>query len=154
MKNKKFVATLLHACTLYCVSAYHVQEGCPVAGNDFREYPGQLTSDRWGHEIASGRQADGVAIPIDRQGSGFSPGIRYLLRACSVDKASFLFKPLFSRSLSFSGTAFPQLDIPTCADIPRPVLPCTPLPVRIRFAAPARAEGNATWMEYCLTNGP
>ncbi len=153
MKNKKFVATLLHACTLYCVSAYNVQE-YPVARNEFREYPGQIASERSSEEIATSRQATGTLIPIDRQGTGLSPEIRHLLKACSIGKASFLFKPLFSRSLSFSGAAFPELNLPMCAhnawQVPAYILPFSP----VQYFFCTGSEGNATWIEYCLTNGP
>lgn len=153
MKNKKFVATLLHACTFYCVSAYPVQE-YPVAGNEFREYAGQIASDRSGEEIAAPRHSAGALIPVDKEGARLSPEISSLLKACSFGKAPFAFKYLLFRQISFYSHSFPVVDFPLAPGVFRRVPALTPLPARVRFPLCTGSEGNATWIEHCLTNGP
>lgn len=53
MKNKKFVAALLHACTFYCVSAQNVQ-WYHVLGNEYQEYSGQIVNDPAGNTYVTG----------------------------------------------------------------------------------------------------
>ncbi|MCB0573460.1 MAG: hypothetical protein KDC61_02700 [Saprospiraceae bacterium] len=146
MNNKKIVATLLHACTLYCVSAYNVQE-YDAAGHEHRPNAGEVATNR--AHIA--RHDEAAFRVLSAPASDLSVEIRLLLKTCSVARASLF-------SLEQVLQYFPSFD--TGSNIllqnlrRQPLVDRQPLLKRACFAPDICSEGNATWIKYCLTSGP
>lgn len=151
MKNKKIVATLLHACTLYCVSACNVQ-GYDLPETAFQSYAGQVAADCSGNELASpGRRDEGVFNQLRRVKTDLSEAIRLLLKVRSERK----------RSIVSSGYLFQYLPVPgmdsnflQAKEYQHPPTGAQRPPHGACLALDACAEGNSTWMKYCLTKGP
>ncbi|MBK8193062.1 MAG: hypothetical protein IPK76_07600 [Lewinellaceae bacterium] len=151
MKNKKIVATLLHACTLYCVSACNVQ-GYDLPGTALQSYAGQVAASCSGNEFASHVQRDeGVFNQLRRVKTDLSAAIRLLLKVRSERKESFV----------SPGHLFQYLPVPgidsnflLAKDCQRTPTGAQRLPRSACVALDACAEGNSTWMKYSLAKGP